>query len=146
MKKSVAWLIVLAVIVFFGALYFTFAFSYSCNDSGCFQSHQVKCSRTVYLNDGEDATWRYKIKGFSDGRCKVNVELVQFKKGTIDLVKLEGNEMSCYLPKGSLISPESDLSACHGLLKEGLQDVIINKLHNYIVDNIGQVSDELRSI
>ena len=56
---------------------------------------------------------------------------------------LEGREMECYLPFGSVIEPEENLDRCHGLLKEEMQKIIINKLHNYITDNIGKLEDKL---
>ena len=52
--------------------------------------------------------------------------------------------MDCYVPLGSIVSPESNLAECHGLLKEGLQETIINKLHAYIVKNVGQIGEELQ--
>ena len=41
-----------------------------------------------------------------------------------------------------MIFPESDINNCHGLLKEGLQDLFISKLHRYIVQNLGEINVE----
>jgi hypothetical protein len=41
-------------------------------------------------------------------------------------------------------SPEDDLSRCTGQLKENLQEIIIQKLHAYVVENLGQISKELQ--
>ena len=51
--------------------------------------------------------------------------------------------MTCYMPRGIVMQPESDLNECHGLLKESLQDIIIERLHTYIVQNIGQISESI---
>jgi len=56
---------------------------------------------------------------------------------------MEGKEMVCYLPLGTITSPQGNLANCHGLLKEEMQSLIINRLHNYIVNNLGQISEEL---
>ena len=49
-------------------------------------------------------------------------------------------------PKGIPIYPEKDLSKCHGRLKEELQAIIINKLHTYIIENIGEFRGNLTSV
>jgi|SRR3989344_4968959 len=142
--KIIIWSI---IIILFIAIYFTFFYSYKCNSMACFKEHQRRCnlisSKTVYTNDVEDATWKYHIRKKVGDTCKVNVELVQLKKGEADLSELEGKSMNCYPALGTIIAPESDLSNCHGELKEGLQEAIINKLHKYIVSNLGEIAEEL---
>jgi len=53
--------------------------------------------------------------------------------------------MVCNIPLGSVILPESDLTNCHGILKENLQEQTIIKLHNYISQNLGQINAEMFS-
>lgn len=148
-KAGVGRLIVilLVIVVALAAVYFGLFFAYSCDDVACFRGHQEKCSRTKFVNDAEDATWKYHIRGKEEGKCEIDVTLVQVKTGKkINTVGLEGRTMTCLLPIGSLISPESDLSACYGDLKEGLQQTIINKLHAYIVENVGEIGEELQGV
>ena len=54
--------------------------------------------------------------------------------------------MNCMLPLGVRMIPESDIGNCHGLLKEGLQDIIIKRLHTYLVENIGQINLEVLDV
>jgi len=144
MKKGVkTFLLVLVLVVLLAIGYFMFFFSYKCGDLGCFQAHQVKCSKARFLNDADDATWFYKIKGKESGKCKIYVEMKQVKTGTLEKGRLKGKSMNCFVPLKSIVSPESDLLECHGELKEELQRIIINKLHSYIVDNLGEISGEL---
>ena len=139
--------IVLIIVILAIAIYFTFFYSYKCKDISCFREHQKRCnlisSKTTFVNDIEDATWFYHIKGKKGNECKVQVKLLQVKKGDVSFSKLEGQSMNCYVPIGSVVAPESDISNCHGLLKEDLQETIINKLHKYIVNNLGEISEEL---
>jgi hypothetical protein len=51
--------------------------------------------------------------------------------------------MECGFPKGVVVYPEQDIAQCHGLLKEEMQGIIIKKLHTYIVDNLGEIEQEL---
>ena len=140
-------LIIIGLIIVIGlAVYFTFFYAYKCNDLACFQSHQKKCVRTSFVNVEEDTTWKYLIKGKSSGRCIVNVEVLNIKKGERNKQVLIGKDMNCYLPLGSAVSPESDITRCHGVLKEELQNLIIQKMHSYIVENLGEISEELEKV
>lgn len=142
MKKKVIFLIVIVVLAII-TLYFTFLYTKKCSDVSCFNTALSSCRRASYTNDAEDATWLYAIKGKSNGECKINVEILQLKQGTIDISNLEGKSMVCYVPSGSITAPQENLEKCHGLLKEEMQKIIINRLHSYIVGNIGEISEEL---
>ena len=143
-KKRVILSIIIAVLVL-ALVYFLFFYIKKCGDQECFTSAQIKCARASYINDAEEATWGYEIKGKKAGRCIINVKLLQVKQGTIKLEKVGGLEMSCSIPLGYVGSPQADLSQCHGLLKEELQELMIQKMHAYILTNLGQISDELKS-
>jgi len=145
MKKRVIFvLLIFAVLIV--ALYFTFFYVRKCYDKSCFDSALSSCKRFSYLNEQQDASWFYKIIGKRESGCKVNVELLNVKQGSSDLIRLRGKDMNCYLPFGSVVEPEDDLKKCHGLLKEEMQDIIITRLHNYVVDNLGQINEELGRI
>jgi len=90
--------------------------------------------------------FEYIIRGVSDGECEVDLELLRGELNNQDSLKLEGHEMTCYLPKGVLMIPESNIGKCTGLLKEGLQDLVIRKLHTYLVQNLGKLNLELVDI
>ena len=137
---------VLILIVLVAAIYFTFFFYYKCDDVACFTAHQEKCAKTKFLNSAEYADWKYKINGKKDGKCEINVEIVKVKQGNVDKLTLEGKSMNCILPLGSINPPENDISKCHGELKEEMQNLIIQKLHSYILDNLGEIGAELNSI
>ncbi len=142
-KKVRAILIVIILIVTVAAIYFTFFYSKKCEDMACFNSALSKCRRVKFLNDAEDAAWLYKIKGKRGEECKVQVELLKLKEGSTDLLILEGKNMECFLPFSSVVSPQENLARCKGELKEGMQEIIIKRLHNYIIDNLGEISEEL---
>jgi len=140
------FLFILILVILAAAIYFTFFFAYKCDDMTCFVAHQEKCSRTKFTNNAEEVTWEYNIKGKSGDSCEIEVEILQVKKGSLDAQKLENKKMNCYLPFGSTISPESDVSLCHGLLREEMQEMIIQKLHSYVLENIGQINEEFEKI
>ena len=136
-----AILLILAV-----AIYFTFFFYYKCpqSDLACYLGHQEKCAKTKFINDQVGVTWSYKITGKSSGNCNVDVKILKIKEGSPKLVSLEEKDMICFVPIGSRKMPEEDLKKCHGLLKEEIQDIMIRDAHNYIISNMGQISEELK--
>jgi len=145
MVKRVVHIILLIAIIVVAILaaYFTLFYVKNCKDASCFNTALVKCYKATYINDAEDATWLYSIQGRSKGECEIKVGLLQLKQGTNEMSGLENMEMLCYTQLGVITSPQGNLAKCHGLLKENLQSLIINKLHNYIVGNIGKISNEL---
>lgn len=143
-KKKVIILVVVAILLVVLA-YFLFFYKQSCHDGGCFSNAMLKCEKVSYLSDVEDAAWMYNIKGKKKGECVINVELLQAKQGDLELEKIQGLDMDCYLILGYTGSPQADLSLCHGLLKEALQEKLIEKMHAYIISNLGKIDEALKS-
>ena len=140
-------LIVFAVIavVFIGlAIHTTFIHAPRCQTFECYEEHMRLCKESQYLNDGDEATWRYRILGMKEGACVVEVTLLQPKAGELGIDKLSGYSMECGFPKGIVAYPEKDLGSCHGRLKEEMQEIIIKRLHTYIIDNIGEIDETLQ--
>jgi hypothetical protein len=139
-------LIVLLVASVAGALYLMIFYSPTCQNYECFRADMIKCSKVAYINEGTEATWGYSIEGIQGKDCVINVKFLQAKKGDLGLTALEGSEMKCYYPLGTADYPEKDLGKCHGVLKEELQTIVINKLHSYILENLGKFTQELKAI
>lgn len=136
-------IIILALILIFLVItaYFAFFYAKRCKDIECFNSMLSKCKKAEFLNQKEDSTWLYSIKGTNKDKCVVSVKNTWIK---LDEAKsVQGKSMACYMFKSVVTDPESDLNECHGLLKEALQDIIIERMHTYIVQNIGQISASL---
>lgn len=145
MKYTKVIIFALVALVFVAlAVHATFFQVPRCATFECYQEHMRLCRSAQYLNDGEEATWRYKILGMQSGACVVEVTLLQPKEGELGIDKLSGYNMECGFPKGIVTYPEKDLGSCHGRLKEEMQEIIIKKLHTYIVDNIGEIDETLQ--
>lgn len=148
MKKTFGWskLIAFVVLVIVVVLAWFLFFSYEdCRDNTCFENSLKQCDRARFIGGG-DMIFEYKIKGKSGSECEVEVTLLQGELDNAESIKLEMQSMSCFLPLGTVVAPESDISVCHGMLKEGLQDLIIKKLHTYLVQNLGRLNLELVDI
>ena len=131
----------IVALVFGVAIYFSFQ-PKQCLNYECFRDNMVSCSKAKYVNEEPEASWGYEVVGFKGKDCEVKVSLLMAKKGELDLLKFEGDSMSCSYPKGIAGYPDRDLSLCTGRLKEDLQRRIIEKLQEYIIDNLGEIKNK----
>jgi hypothetical protein len=139
------WLKVFIMIIFvsliFNLAWYGF-FSYEkCDSWECFNDNLDDCRRTKFVG-GNEMVFSYRIEGSEEGKCVVNVKMLQGDFNNQDSLNLVDNEMKCFLPLGIVMIPESNIAYCHGLLKEGLQDLVIEKMHAYIVQNLGKINAE----
>ena len=138
--------IVIFVLAVAGAVYFSFLYLPKCQNYECFQEYMSKCSKATYVNDEPEASWGYSIIGRLNENCAIKVTLLMAKKGELGIDKYVNDAMTCYYPKGVAAYPEKDLSKCHGQLKEDLQELIINKMHSYLLENLGKFDESLNKV
>lgn len=144
MKRGVvAAIVILLVMVLAAAVYLWYLYYPSCDTKECFSEKLVACSRTSFIAETEETVFEYKVIGKTNEnevkKCKTKVRLIQLRQGTQELAVLEGKEMYCLTDLGTLIAPEENLKNCHGLLKEELQELTIQKLHSQIVSNLREL-------
>ena len=114
-----------------------------CADQTCFDERLKTCYRTTFTGGTDEVVYEYSIEGRSGDFCVVEVELLQGQLNEQNSKFLEGKSMSCEVPFGLVIRPESDMKNCHGDLKEGLQELIIENLHTYLIANLDKINEEL---
>ena len=131
--------LVVVVLVVLGFWFFGYG---ECDNWDCFNENLRRCDRVKFVG-GTDMIFEYVIKGVSGGECEVDVELLMGELNNQDSIRLEHQKMTCMLPEKVVMIPESNIGKCHGLLKEGLQDLVIKKLHTYLVQNLGRINLEI---
>lgn len=139
MREVIAVFIMVVAIM---ALYLTFI-PPICADYTCFEARMSACKPAIFVNEEDDASWRYEIIGTGQNTCSMEVSLLSAKNADLGLRNYEGFDMRCYYDLGVTGYPEKNLEACHGPLKEGLQNIVIEKLYKYIVSNIGEINDKI---
>ncbi|VVB80354.1 Uncharacterised protein [uncultured archaeon] len=106
-----------------------------CSTTECFFKNVATCTPSKFFYAG-NISFDYSINGKDDDHCNIDVTLVRsFWRGT-SFDSLNGKSMVCDVPFGKITFPEEDLDKCHGPLKENLQELILQKLHGYIIDNL----------
>lgn len=145
MNKQRGLIIISLIIVIILALLLNSFFGQGkkCAEQECFDSLMSQCNYGSYINEEEQASWKYEIQGKNGEECVVKVTLLQAKEGDLELRDFERHTMECSFEFGKVSQPEEDLSACHGRLKEDLQELLIKKLHSYILENLDQIREEL---
>ena len=134
------------IIVIIAAIIFILVFFYlnpkPCNDNACFMQSLAKCNRISFLKEDSRASWYYLIEGkYDKDSCKVKVKLLKMNQGTIDIEDLQGAEMACIVNRMDARPPEENMAQCQGLLKEKLQEIIIQRMHSYLLKNLGEVKE-----
>src|SRR3989338_4168241 len=142
-EGAIITLIMFIVISAAFAMYYTFT-SEKCDTFACFQENMVTCSRATYVNEEPEASWGYEIIKRERIGCNIEVTLLSAKEGDLKLRRFERHTMTCTYPHGTVAYPDKDMSFCHGLLKEDIQGLIIDKLHTYVVDNLEGIKNSLQ--
>jgi len=145
-NKLLIALIAVVVIAVLIVIYLNFVYARQCQNYECWQKYMSRCSGASFINEEPEASWEYRVSGKSGNQCLIDVKLLQAKEGELGISELIGSEMSCSFPLGTVAYAEKDLSKCHGLLKEGLQALVINKLHAYLLENLGQVEESVKEV
>ena len=133
------FLIVLVLVAVFLVYYLFYDYD-ECFDEGCFFGALESCDKVTFVRVGEDVDWSYKVLGVSVGECDVDVELLRLKKGDLDLEVLDGESMVCDV-LGFKNYPEEDISRCSGKLKEEMQEIVIQRMHDYLLENLGDLEE-----
>ena len=119
----------------------------ACADYECFKKNLGSCKKTEFKKEDSRAIWRYYIKGVgTEDSCSVEVNLLLIKSGETDIEDLQGESMICNVPRSSSEYPEKDLAECSGKLKEDIQEIILQKMHNYLLQNLEEITEEFRVV
>jgi len=138
-------LLIIALISF--SSYFLFFYARPISNSAEFVDAMARCRSVSWIREDSQASWLYTIKGGAKGdACNVEVQLLKMKEGTIDSEKLQGKKMTCTLLKSATGFPEKDISKCEGELRGDLQDIIIQRMHNYLLKNVGEIREEFEGL
>lgn len=140
-KLSLATIILIIAIAFFLVYFFYLKFE-TCEDLNCYEIAKQNCKRISYIKDDPSAVYNYKILGKSgDDACKIKVTLLTLKEGDIDTENLQGKSMVCDIFKSDTDFPEDDVSQCTGKLREEIQELMIQRMHNYLIENLIEIQE-----
>jgi galactitol-specific phosphotransferase system IIB component len=146
-KRSIV-LSIFVIIIGLGMWYYFVGFGTvtKCDDMECYRENLLKCKKSWVINEDNNYVYRYEIlKDNGDSYCDVDVILSRVINGVMDSQDLEGLNMVCKINKYDDSLPESDMLVCSGKLREELQEIIIERMHNQILQNLDQINEGFRS-
>lgn len=147
------WLIILLVICLLVlTLFYTGVIKKDCSrDKDCFNKALKSCDPAKYLSIRNNNAYSYSIKGRAGDKCVMVIRMEHMAAGTdMELIELlEGKNMVCRVPKNYLEVDELEqiedlIHYCTGPLKEGMYELIIEKLYGLIIQNMGDVINEMK--
>lgn len=148
--KMLLIVIISLIILVLGVFIYLFFFrTVKCqlNDEACFSGSIINCERASFVRENEEFVTSYNILGKSESGCEVIVSIIQVKKGSNELSSLEGKSMSCNVPAGlNIQNPEKDIKNCQGLLKEEIQNIVIQKMHAQLIENMVQIREDITKV
>ncbi|MDD5178493.1 MAG: hypothetical protein PHT54_04430 [Candidatus Nanoarchaeia archaeon] len=131
-------------------IFFSGVFKKNCEqDETCFNERLMECKGTKFIAVRNGNIYNYLIEGRKKDFCILDIELKKMAVGT-DLNlrgKLEGKSMKCYVPKDKLNEVkeiEGLINYCTGPLKEGIYEVMIEKLYGLLIQNLGDIVGEVK--
>lgn len=147
------WLIILLVICLLVlSLFYTGVIKKDCGrDEDCFNQALKSCHAAKFMSIRNNNAYLHSIKGKAGDNCVILIKMEHMAAGTdLELIELlEGKSMVCRVPKEDLnVEDMEDIDNlvhyCTGPLKEGMYELIIQKLYGLIVQNMGDVINEMK--
>ena len=146
-KRISIAIIILAVGIIAYFIYFNIFSAKECRDLECYNNSLLNCKKIWVIREEDNYVWRYEILKFNDeNSCNVETRLLKVKAGKLNVEDLQGKSMICRVQRVDDIFPEKDMLRCSGVLKEKLQEIIIDRMHNYIIQNLGEIQEGLKEV
>lgn len=120
-------------------------------NKSCLDSSFKSCTRANSLLVVEGNTYLYQIKGSWNDYCRVNIKVMDVASSDKYIKEtLENKGMLCRIPKTQITNVSIDkisnlLDYCTGPLKESMLELIIKRLYEVIIANIGKISVEMQN-
>jgi len=142
-------LIIIIVGLFLAAYYLGFTREFCGKDQNCFSQKAASCSPAEVFVSRNNNIFYYQINPTIRNQCKLIVKFERAQEGTLQehTELLEGKSMKCYIPKSEMrrinvIEMENIIGYCSGELKEGLYELIIKRMYELIITNLGSITEE----
>ena len=122
-------------------------------DKACFDAKLSECRPAQVTTIKNNNAYQYWVGNSLGNLCEVNIKLLKVEAGAAPEFKelLEGKEMKCKIPKEELESIKIEefdnlLQYCHGELKEGLYELIIQRMYELVVSQLGDIIAEAQKV
>lgn len=136
--------------VFIAGYYTGYFREYCGQDRACFDANLQKCKASEFVYAKENTIYTYIMYPSVKNRCVFKIRLERVAEGTSpELRRLEGEEMKCVLQREGAAKVDLDadpqfLQSCHGSLKEGMYEVLLQRMSGVFLNNLRSVSEGMK--
>lgn len=122
-------------------------------DKKCFDDKLKECKPAQVTIVRNNNAYLYWIGNSLGNNCVINIKLLRVEAGSPPEFKrlLEGKSMKCKIPKKELANLKIEefdnlMQYCHGELKEGLYELIIERMYSLVVSQLGDIIQEAEKV
>ena len=121
------------------------------SDVSCFDQRARECRPSDLVYTQENNVYVYSV-GSSVWDCTLHVTFKRAEEGAPpEFKQLEGKKMTCAIPKKELIdfsmaNFDSYMTYCHGLLKEGLYEIILQRVYTNLVGQMSGIVQQAEQV
>ena len=136
----------LGIILAIGAILFYLSLGINCGyEKSCFDNALENCNRAVYLSEEENTLLEYKIKGYNNEDCVIDIKVVEVSLEAENNIHelFQGKYMTCHINEVETFTLGT-LTNCTGDLKEAMYELIIQKMYNLLAQNLGDLIYDLQ--
>jgi hypothetical protein len=115
-------------------------------DEICFKQAMKACKTAEFITYKNNNVYSYEVKPSFDKNCRIKITLERSAAGSsLEFDKLvEDKSMTCKIPRKEIDGTSLDdfsgiIDHCSGPLKEGLYELIIQRMYSTIVQELSQV-------
>lgn len=133
--------------------YYTGYFNKDCGqDKACFNELLKKCRAAEVTSIRQNNVYTYASYPGLSGYCNLKVTLKRVVVGApLEFKDIEGKSMLCKIKKEELTSVDLDamndlLKKCSGELKEGLYEIIIQRMYGLMITQMDDVVKEAKKV
>ncbi|MEK6904072.1 MAG: hypothetical protein AABW87_00595 [Nanoarchaeota archaeon] len=120
-------------------------------DKVCFKEHFMECKTAKLISIKNDNVYSYTIGSSFGSDCNMYVRMERIALGSDPQFEkmLEGREMTCSIPRQQIREVDVDnlnsfIDYCQGELKEGLYELIIQRMYTLVVKELGSIIEQAR--
>ncbi|MBU0929475.1 MAG: hypothetical protein KJ623_00180 [Nanoarchaeota archaeon] len=117
----------------------------------CLEDSFKNCAKANSFQIVKGNTYFYEVMGSWKDYCRVNIKVMEIA-GSDNYTKslLENKGMLCRIPKEqlnnvSITNVDNLLDYCTGPLKESMLELIIKRLYEVVIANIGKISVDMQN-
>ncbi len=126
---------------------------YCGSDAACFQEKAASCSPSEVYISRNNNVYYYKISPTITTKCALKIKFERAQEGTSPdhVALLEGKSMTCKIPKKELpnldvVEMNNIMPYCSGPLKESLYELIIKRMHELVIINLGEIAEQAEDL